>query len=75
MCIYLGGEYMSISRQFMYFAGVYIYLYIYMDSFILQANISISRQFMHIAGEYIYIYIYMDKTFIWISAPYYSPFR
>jgi len=30
---------------------------------------------MHIAGAYIYIYIYIDKTFISISAPYYSLFR
>jgi len=59
----------SISSQFLHIAGEYIYIW---NSFILQANISISCQFMHIAGEY--VYIYMDKTFIWISAPYYSCF-
>jgi len=47
---------MSISKQFMYFAGEYIYMW---NPFILQANISISSQFMHIAGEYVYIYIYI----------------
>jgi len=56
---------MSISRQFMYFAGEYIYIW---NSFILQANIYISRQFMYVAREYIYIYIYME--FINIAGDY-----